>query len=279
MSSPTQITVPQLSRIIGTPNAPVLIDICIDEDFHNDPRLIPAAIRHPFQDIASLAPALEGERVVVICQKGKKLSEGAAAILRTHGIAAENLEGGNFAWRDAGLPLVPVEKIPPRNAEGRTVWVTRQRPKIDRIACPWLIRRFIDPQAQFLFVAPAEVMAVAEKFDATPFDIEDVFWSHRGDRCSFDIMIEEFALETEPLSRLATIVRAADTNRHDLAPEAAGLLAASLGLSRMYRDDLAQLEAGMLLYDAFYRWARDATDEGHDWPAALGQRETSKNGG
>jgi len=279
MSSPTQITTAQLSRLIGTPNAPVLIDICIDEDFHDDPRLIPAAIRHPFQDIASLAPTLEGKRVVVICQKGKKLSEGAAAILRTHGIAAENLAGGNFAWRDAGLPLVPVEKMPPRNAEGRTVWVTRQRPKIDRIACPWLIRRFVDPHAQFLFVAPSEVMAVAEKFGATPFDVEDVFWSHRGDRCSFDIMIEEFALEIEPLNKLATIVRGADTNRHDLAPEAAGLLAASLGLSRMYRDDLAQLEAGMLLYDAFYRWVRDATDEGHDWPAALAQRETSKHGG
>ena len=275
MSSPTEITVPQLSRLIGMPNAPVLIDVCIDEDFHDDPRLIPTAIRHPFRDIASLAPKLEGERVVVICQKGKKLSQGAAAILRTHGIAAENLEGGHFAWRDAGLPLVPVEKIPPRNGDKKTVWVTRHRPKIDRIACPWLIRRFVDPLAQFLFVAPAEVMDVAEKFNATPFDVEDVFWSHRGDRCSFDIMIEEFALQTEPLERLAAIVRGADTNRHDLAPEAAGLLAASLGLSRMYRDDLAQLEAGMLLYDAFYRWARDATDEGHDWPSDQGQGKIS----
>ena len=271
MSSPTQITVAQLSRLIGTPNAPVLIDVCIDEDFHDDSRLIPTAIRHPFQDIASLAPRLKGERVVIICHRGKKLSEGAAAVLRTHGVAAENLVGGNLAWRDAGLPLVPAEKIPPRNAEQQTVWVTRLRPKIDRIACPWLIRRFVDRDARFLFVAPSEVIAVAEKFEATPFDVEGVFWSHRGDRCSFDIMIEEFALETEPLSRLATIVRGADTDRHDLAPEAAGLLAASLGLSRMYRDDLAQLEAGMLLYDAFYRWARDATDEGHDWPSALGQ--------
>ncbi|MGI9490807.1 MAG: chromate resistance protein ChrB domain-containing protein [Geminicoccaceae bacterium] len=275
MSSPTEITVPQLFRLIGTPNAPFLIDVCIDEDFHDDPRLIPTAIRHRFQDIASLAPRLAGERVVIICHRGKKLSQGAAAILRTSGIAAENLEGGNFAWRDAGLPLVPAEKLPPRNAGGQTVWVTRHRPKIDRIACPWLIRRFIDRDAQFLFVAPSEVMAVAEKFSATPFDVEDVFWSHRGDRCSFDTMIEEFALSTEPLARLATIVRGADTDRHDLAPEAAGLLAASLGLSRMYRDDLAQLEAGMLLYDAFYRWARDATDEGHDWPSASVPRKTS----
>jgi len=269
MPSPTEITVSQLSRLIGTPNAPVLVDICIDEDFDDDPRLIPGAFRHPFPAVAELAPDLAGKRVVVICQKGKKLSQGAAAILRDRGIAAESLAGGNFAWRDAGEPLVPADKLPARNGEGRTVWVTRQRPKIDRIACPWLIRRFVDPNALFLFVAPSEVLDVAEKFEATPFDVEEVFWSHRDDRCTFDVMIDEFALVTEPLQRLATIIRAADTNRHDLAPEAAGLLAASLGLSRMYRDDLEQLEAGMQLYDAFYRWARDATDEGHDWPASV----------
>lgn len=269
MPSPTQITVSQLSRLVGTPNAPVLVDVCIDEDFRDDPRLIPASFRHPHTDVAALAPKLVGQRVIVICQKGLKLSEGAAAILRAHGVAAESLEGGIFAWRDAGEPLVPAAKLPKLDAERRTVWVTRHRPKIDRLACPWLIRRFVDPRAQFLFVTPSEVLNVAEKFEATPFDIEDVFWSHRGERCTFDMMIEEFALETEPLQRLAAIVRGADTNRHDLAPEAAGLLAASLGLSRMYRDDLAQLDAGMVLYDAYYRWARDAIDEGHDWPASL----------
>ncbi|MGI9405125.1 MAG: chromate resistance protein ChrB domain-containing protein [Hyphomicrobiaceae bacterium] len=270
MPSPTQITVSQLSRLIGTPNAPHIVDISIDDDFNADPRFIPTAYRYPYphKDITALAPKLQGQRVVVICQMGIKLSQGGAAILRDAGIAAESLEGGNFGWRDSNEPLVPAEKIPARNADGRTVWVTRQRPKIDRIACPWLIRRFIDPNALFLFVSPPEVMGVAERYNATPFDVEDVFWSHRGDRCTFDTMIEEFKLESEPLERLATIVRGADTNRHDLAPEAAGLLAASLGLSRVYRDDLEQLEAGMTLYDAFYRWARDATDEGHDWPAA-----------
>ena len=163
MPSPTEITVAQLSRLIGTPDAPVLVDICIDEDFESDPRLIPSAFRHPFKDVAALVPRLKDQRIVVICQKGLKLSQGAAAILRDHGVAAENLAGGNFAWRDAGEALVPASKLPPRNAEGRTVWVTRQRPKIDRIACPWLIRRFIDPGAQFLFVAPSEVLNVAEK--------------------------------------------------------------------------------------------------------------------
>ncbi len=267
MPSPTQITVSQLSRLIGLPDAPVIVDICIDEDFDLDPRLLPTSFRHPFRDIASLAPGLKRSRVVVVCQKGLKLSQGAAAILRDHGVSAESLEGGNWAWRDAGGPLIPADKIPPRNAEGRTVWVTRHRPKIDRIACPWLIRRFVDPRAQFLFVEPAEVLNVADRFEATPFDVEDVFWSHRGERCTFDVMIEEFKLESDALTRLATIIRGADTDRHDLAPQAAGLMAASLGLSRMYRDDLAQLDAGMGLYDAFYRWSRDAVDEGHDWPA------------
>ena len=271
MASPAQITVSQLSRLIGTPACPVLIDVCIDEDFDTDPRLIPSAIRHPFTDIATLAPKLAGQRVVVICHKGLKLSQGTSAILRDFGIKAEALAGGIVGWRAAGGPLIPANKLPPRSAQGRTVWVTRHRPKIDRIACPWLIRRFIDPNAQFLFVAPSEVLNVADKFNATPFDIEDVFWSHRDDLCTFDIMIEEFALQTPALSRLATIVRGADTNRHDLAPESAGLLAASLGLSRMYRDDLAQLDAGMMLYDAFYRWSRDATNEGHDWPSVLRQ--------
>ena len=109
-------------------------------------------------------------------------------------------------------------------------------------------------------------MAVAEQFGGAPFDIENVFWSHRGDLCTFDTMVQEFGLATEPLLRLATIVRGADTARLDLAPEAPGLLAASLGLSRMFADDLKQLEAGLQLYDAFYRWCRDATEETHNWP-------------
>jgi hypothetical protein len=171
--------------------------------------------------------------------------------------------------------LVPVDRLPGRDGAGRTVWVTRARPKVDRIACPWLIRRFIDPDAVFLFVAPTEVMDVADRFKATPFDIDrpDVHWSHRGERCTFDVMVEEFGLSTEPLMRLAAIVRGADTANLDVAPEAAGLLAASLGLSRMYSDDLAQLEAGMTLYDAFYRWCRDATEEGHDWPPSASRRK------
>jgi len=145
--------------------------------------------------------------------------------------------------------------------------VTRARPKVDRIACPWLIRRFVDPEAIFLFVAPAQVSGVAARYSAAAFDIdsEDVFWSHRGDLCTFDVMLREFGLaEFAPLRRLATIVRGADMARPELAPESSGLLAVSLGLSRMFENDLEQLDAGMLLYDALFRWARDAVDERHD---------------
>jgi rhodanese-related sulfurtransferase len=266
MPAPTEITVSQLSRLVGTPSAPVIVDVRIDDDFAEDPDLIPSAFRHPHTDIAALAPGLEGKRVVVYCQKGKKISQGAMAVLRNYRVQAEALAGGHFAWRDAGEMRIPADKIPRQGANGCSVWVTRHRPKIDRMACPWLIRRFFDPRAQFLFVAPGEVSGVAEKFAATPFDVDDVFWSHRGDNCTFDTMLEEFSLDTGALKRLAIIVRGADTNQHQLAPQSAGLLAASLGLSRMYRDDLEQVEAGMLLYDAFYRWARDASDETHDWP-------------
>jgi len=268
MSSITTISVDKLARLIGTPKCPVLIDVQTDEDFAADPRLIPGAIRRPWQAAAEWAHELNGKSAIIICQKGLKISQGVAAWLRHEGIPADTLDGGAMAWAQAGLPMVPEAALPPRDAQGRTVWVTRARPKVDRIACPWLIRRFVDPRAVFLFVAPSEVQAVAERFAAAPFDIEgeDVFWSHRGDKCTFDTMVEEFGLATEPLLRLATIVRGADTARLDLASEAPGLLAASLGLSRMYADDLEQLEAGMALYDAFYRWCRDATDETHNWP-------------
>jgi len=267
MPSPNEITAQQLARLVGTPDAPVLVDLRIDADFDDDPRLLPAAFRHAFDALDTLAPRLTGRRAVLYCQKGRKISQGAMALLRGLGIAAEVLEGGHYAWRDADLPMVDAKALPTLG-QYPSRWVTRHRPKIDRIACPWLIRRFIDPEAEFLFVPPQDIALVAEKFGAVPFDVEGVRFSHREDRCSFDTVLGEFDLTSAPLQTLATVIRAADTNRHDLAPEAAGLLAISVGLSRMYRDDLAQLEAGMALYDALYRWARDGQGEGHDWPTA-----------
>lgn len=271
MPSTTQITVAQLSRLVGLPDGPAIIDVRDADDAAASPYLVPSSVRRDYRSVADWAAQYRGRHVVVLCQRGLKLSEGVAAWLRHGGISAETLEGGYETWRQADGLVVAEEKIPPRNAAGATVWVTRARPKIDRIACPWLIRRFIDPAAVFLFVSPSEVAAVGERFQAVPFDIDGVFWSHRGERCSFDTMLEEFGLASPVLDQLATIVRAADTARLDLVPQAAGFLAASLGLSRMYKDDLQQLDAGMLLYDAFYRWCRDATEETHNWPSPQGK--------
>lgn len=253
MPSPTTMTALQLSRRIGLPDAPVILDVRIPEDIAADPRTLPGSVARDFRKIAEWAGDFAGQDVVVVCQRGLKLSEGVAAWLRHKGSSAETLEGGFEGWAAAQLPLVKPEHVP-------------ARPKVDRIACPWLIRRFIDPGAVFLFVASSEVTAVADRFGATPFDIEGIFWSHRGPLCTFDVMLDEFGLHTAALDRLALIIRGADTAHLDLAPEAAGLLAASLGLSRMYRDDLKQLDAGMALYDAFFRWARDAVEETHNWP-------------
>jgi len=257
----------QLARLVGLPNAPALIDVRADADHAADPRMLPGAVRRDFRTGASWASEyVDSRHAVVVCQQGRELSQGVAAWLRHAGVEAESLEGGFEAWVAAEGLLIRPDHVPPRDAQGHTVWVTRARPKVDRIACPWLIRRFVDARAVFLFVAPPEVMAVADRFGATPFDVDDVFWSHRGDLCTFDVMLDEFGLHSGALDRLALIVRGADTARLDLAPQAAGLLAASLGLSRMYKDDLAQLDAGLALYDTFYRWSRDAAEEKHDWP-------------
>jgi rhodanese-related sulfurtransferase len=257
MSGPNSISVDRLSKLIGTANVPLIIDVRLQEDFELDPRYLPTAKRVAHTETASVA----AQAAIVVCQRGAKLSHGAAALLRLRGVDAVSLEGGFEAWSVAKLPLVPETAMKSR-------WVTRHRPKIDRIACPWLIRRFVNRDAEFLFVPPEHVEGVAERFEATAYDMPTGFWTHEGERCTFDKMLTEFGLETEALLHLARIVRAADTGKLDLEPEAAGLLAISLGLSRQYSDDLEQLEAGMVIYDALYRWCRDATDEAHNWPAA-----------
>jgi len=275
MASPVQISINQLSRLIGTPAAPVIIDVRTDEDFADDPRLIPASIRYAYPEITenidSVIDRVGSTHSVVYCQKGLKISEGVASLLRARGVTSEVLEGGQFGWRDADMLMT--KDLNNRNAHGQSVWVTRTRPKVDRIACAWLIKRFVDPDAVFLFVTGSQVANVSEKFNATPFDVEDVLFSHRGSGCTFDTMLDEFGLRGTcqtacALDRLATVVRGADTDQLALAPQCAGLMAVSLGLSRLHSDDLQQLEAGMHIYDAMYRWARDAYDEQHDWSSA-----------
>jgi len=261
MPALNSISPDKLFRLIGTPNCPTIIDVRPE-----GVGLIPGSIRRSAEKVAEWGRAISAEKVVVTCVYGGSISNGVAALLRHQGVDAEILEGGFEAWVGSSLPSVNEDLLPQRDEEGRTIWVTRARPKVDRIACPWLIQRFVDPAAVFLFVPPSDVAGVAERFSAAPFDVEGVFWSHRGDLCTFDTMVEELGLGGfDALQRLAVIVRGADTAHPEIAPQAAGLLAASLGLSRMYADDVQQLEAGMLLYDAFYRWCRDATDETHDW--------------
>ena len=144
-------------------------------------------------------------------------------------------------------------------------WVTRERPKIDRIACPWLITRFIDKDAEFLYVPADQVLAVAETSGATPYDIPDVEYSHVGELCSFDAFISKHNLTDPALLQLAVIVRGADTARLDIAPQAAGLLALSLGLSHNFADDHAMLAQGMVMYDALYAWCKHSQQETHSW--------------
>lgn len=273
MPAPNAIAPDKLARLIGGPASPTLIDVRKDQGLSR----IPGARPHAPDAIAEWSRALVGRNVVVIDADGST-AQGIAAWLRAESVSAEALAGGHAAWVAANLPLLDTTHLPPVGADGRTTWVTRARPKVDRIACPWLIRRFVDPEARFLFVPPADVLAVAQQHVGDPFDMDapGVFWSHRGEKCTFDVMIEAFGLSgIEPLAHLATIVRGADTDRLDIVPEAAGLLAISLGLSRIHADDLAQLDAGMLVYDALYRWCRDARGETHDWGSHIARAKAS----
>jgi len=148
-------------------------------------------------------------------------------------------------------------------------WVTRERPKIDRIACPWLVARFIDPEAEFLYVPPAQVLSVAQATGAIPYDIPGVEMSHVGELCSFDAFLAKYGLDDPALQQLAAIVRGADTSRLELTPQSAGLYAVSLGLSRLFADDHQMLRHGMVLYDALYAWCRSCQHETHAWPPQM----------
>jgi hypothetical protein len=144
-------------------------------------------------------------------------------------------------------------------------WVTREHPKIDRIACPWLVARFIDKEPEFLYVPPERVLDTAWQIGAIPYDVPDVELSHVGEQCSFDAFLEKYRLDDPALRQLAVIVRGADTSRHDLAPQSAGLFAISLGLSANFPDDHEMLKHGLVVYDALYTWCRNLQAETHNW--------------
>jgi len=254
MDAPS-VSAASLRQSLASAQPPLVIDVRKNERFREAPDLIRGALRRDPERVAAWAKTLPASAsVIVYCVHGHEVSQGAAKAL-----SARFLEGGLEAWREAGGELA----AKPKGASTR--WVTRERPKIDRIACPWLIRRFIDPDAEFLYVPTAEVRRAAQEREAVPYDIPDVAFSHDGDRCSFDAFLKAYRLRDPAFDELALIVRGADTNRLDLAPQAAGLAAISLGLSRNFGDDHEMLAHGMVMYDALYRWCREGKSEVHTW--------------
>jgi len=249
-----------LSAIRGG-RPPLIIDVRREQAFHWATDMIAGALWRDPERVTEWAGELpRASRVVAYCVHGHEVSRGVAKVLVEHGIAAQVLEGGiEEGWKAADGAL-------DRKAAGaNTRWVTRERPKIDRIACPWLLARFVDPGAEFLYVPTKEVLAAAKERDATPYDVPDVHFTHEGERCSFDAFLKHYRLADPALEQLALIVRGADTARLDLAPQASGLAAISLGLSRKFADDHEMLKAGMVMYDALYAWCKGGQDEVHTW--------------
>jgi rhodanese-related sulfurtransferase len=263
------ISIDDLFRVLGSAAAPVVIDVRRPAVYEGADRILPTArwrehtaARVWAQDLAHDTP------VVCYCVHGHNVSQLAAAELRAMGRDARALAGGIEGWTRAGYPTLLKAALPGREERAPSRWVTRVRPKIDRIACPWLISRFVDRDAVFQFVEPAHVLAVARDNGAIAYDIEGAPFTHDGPLCTFDVLLRAFGLEDTSLARLALIVRGADTGRPSLAPEAAGLLAVSLGISALSGgDDHAALARGMALYDALYAWLRHAEGERHNWPA------------
>jgi rhodanese-related sulfurtransferase len=236
---------------LGTAQAPLLIDVRRRQAFETDDRLIVGSVRRLPEEVSDWRNALpRGRSVVAYCVDGHEVSQGVASALQGGGVQAAYLEGGMAGWRGRNLPT--------RGKRGavESKWVTREHPKIDRIACPWLISRFVSPDAEFIYVPANDVAQVAADVGGTPYDIKGVEFGHVGDQCSFDAIIRVYGIEDPPLDQLASIVRGADTSRPDLTPQCDGLLAISYGLSANFRDDHEMLKHGMVIYDALYTWCR-----------------------
>ena len=270
-SSPFACTPDALSVRLLSKEAPVVIDVRKNDSYLASDYTLPSAMRRDPLQVVTWADTLPtAASVIVYCVHGHEVGMNTMRALRAKGIDASFLEGGIEAWRKQGLPLAA------KASQHSTRWVTRARPKIDRIACPWLVKRFVDAGAEFLYVPTEQVRQTAESPSATAYDVgpnvADTVFTHDGDQCSFDAFIKHYRLSQDTaLARLATIVRAADTDRLELAPQAAGLLSISLGMSRTYSDDHAMLNAMLPVYDALYAWCRDAVagqDEQHNWKPA-----------
>src|SRR5260370_5041504 len=255
------ISAQSLYNRLGGPAAPIIIDVRRSAGFDAADQMLVGALRRVPGEVGQWAHDVPAGRAVVgYCQQGHEASQEATAALRGSGIDARYLEGGIAGWAELGLPLRN------KRAVGACKWVTRERPKIDRIACPWLIRRFIEPEAVFLFAPTERVFAVAAEEGATAYDIPGAEpFSHDGELCSFDAFLKVYGIKDPALDALALIVRGADTARLELTPQSAGLLALSLGLSANFADDHAMLEHGMGMYDACYAWCRSLQGQTHNW--------------
>jgi rhodanese-related sulfurtransferase len=265
--SPIAITPETLIRSVGTAAFPAVFDVRRRATYDADDAILPTAMWRDHQAARDWGSRLDpGRRYIVYCAHGHQVSHAAAALLRSLGLDAWFLDGGIDGWRAAGGPTIRKSAMPNRSEDRPSQWVTRERPKIDRIACPWIIRRFIDRDALIHYVPKEWIAQAAAEIGAIPFDIPDVEFSHVGEACSFDAFIDRFGIDDPAMRRLADIVRGADTARLELAPQASGLLAMSLGLSAIHGSDEVMLERGMVLYDALYGWCRFAADETHNWP-------------
>jgi rhodanese-related sulfurtransferase len=265
--SPIAISADALTRLVGTADLPILFDVRRRPVYDADATVLPTAMWRDHAAARDWGTALDPkQRVVVYCAHGHQVSHSAAALLRSLGLDAYFLDGGIDAWRAAGGPTIRKAGQPDRSEDAPSRWVTRERPKIDRIACPWFIRRFVDRDALIHYVPKEYVKETAAEIGAIPYDIPDVDFSHVGGACSFDAFLDRFGVADPAMLRLAEIVRGADTARLDLAPQASGLLAMSLGLSAIHASDEAMFERGMTLYDALYGWCRFAAEETHNWP-------------
>jgi rhodanese-related sulfurtransferase len=261
-------------ELLMGPNPPLLIDVRRPNIIEQSGFLFPAmSILADQEDGLKLAATLDRTRpIVVACAHAHNRSQLLASALQGQGFRVRIIEHGADGWVAAKLPVVKRESIGLEPVitlgAGPTTWVTRRKPKIDRVACPWLIRRFLDPDARFVFAEPEWVLEIARQTGAIPYDLPGAALEHDGPLCTFDTILRAFGLDGDPaLAELALIIRGADTDRLDLHPAAAGLLATALGLSqRNGDDDHATLREGFLVYDGLYAWARHARSEKHNWP-------------
>ncbi len=266
----------QFAAVLGRPDAPLVLDVRREQRFRESAHILPGAQRCAPEEVARLCASGAPRDVVVYCTYGHDVGCEAAQALRTAGWNAHSLAGGIeggeegvdppeaiAAWRANPLPRLRKRADLGVTGERPSRWITRARPKIDRIACPWLVRRFIDPRASFFYVPAERVLQEAERLLAVAYDLPGAPIGHEGGHCSFDALLRAFGLEEPALLALARIVRGADTDRPDLAPQCAGLLAVSLGLARLHADDHAMLDAALPVYDALYAWCRAAGTQGH----------------